>query len=98
MADDLADMWKKAMEDAPDLPENGAGPPQAELFQRAPLKDGESPVVLQKIVTEVYVYTSVKTGDMWYGSKSFQDVQVVGHMTLGEALKIIDARKNKKRR
>jgi hypothetical protein len=97
MAEELGDVWKKAIEDVPDLPD-GLGPPELEYIKRSPIKDGETPVVLQKIITEVYVYTSFKTGDMWFGSKTFQDVKSLGVMTLGEAIKIIETRKTRRRR
>ena len=91
------DIWRRLvnnMEDA-DLSDKGAGPPKMEAIERKPVRDGETPVVLQKIITEMYVYTSLVDKDMWYGAQSFQDVQLLGNMRLSEALSVINARKKK---
>jgi hypothetical protein len=90
--------WNNLLKGLPDLPKDGTGPPELENFKKQNIKDGESPVLLQKIVTEIYVYTSANTEDLWYGAQSFQDVQVLGTMRLAEALSVIEAKKKKKRR
>jgi len=81
----------------PDLPSDGAQAPNMENENKV-IKDGESPVVLQKIITEVYVYTSTNTKELWYGANTIQDVQILGTMRLSEAQKIINAAKRKRRR
>ena len=95
---DLNEFWARYLANLPDLPKEGTGPPDLENFKKEGLKDGESPVVLQKIVTEIYVYTSSNLEDLWYGAQAFQDVQVLGNMRLSEAMSIIDAKKKKRRK
>lgn len=94
---DLSAITWDFLNEIPDLPEGGTGPPDMENFKE-PIKDGESPVVLQKIITEIYVYTSTDSEDLWYGSQSFQDVQVLGTMRLSEAMNLINTTKKKRRR
>lgn len=81
----------------PDLPEDGAKAPDMEMIKK-PIKDGESPVVLQKIISEIYVYTSTNDKDLWYGADTIQDIQIIGTMRLSEAQKIINGAKRKRRR
>lgn len=91
--------WRQIINglDAGDLPADGKDAPPIESMKRN-IKDGESPVVLQKIITEVYVYTSTNTKDMWYGSDTLQDIQIIGTMRLADAHKIIATAKRKRRR
>lgn len=96
MPDD--DIWRTVVNSFTDGPLEGSDPPAMESIPKKPLKDGESPVTLQKIITEVYVYTSANTDELWFGAQTFQDVQVLGQMRLSEALKIIEGAKNKRRR
>lgn len=90
--------WRKLVNDLPDLPEDGAKPPDMEKIKQPSIKDGESPVVLQKIITEVYVYTSLNSDDLYFASQAYQDVQILGNMRLSEAEKIINSAKKKRRR
>jgi len=93
---ELEDLLRNLVNDLPSLPEDGIGPPSQESLERKPIRDGESPVMLQKIITEIYVFTSTNGDNLWYGAQSFQDVQLLGQMRLSEALKIIESRKTKK--
>lgn len=90
--------WKNIINSIPDMPIEGKDAPAMESISKEPIKDGESPVTLQKIITEVYVYTSTDIEDLWFGSQTLQDVQIVGQMRLSEALKTIQTAKNRRRR
>lgn len=92
------ELWRNIVNSIPDTPMEGANAPAMENIPKEPLKDGESPVTLQKIITEVYVYTSTDIEDLWFGSQTLQDVQVLGQMRLSEALKTINTAKNRRRR
>jgi len=81
----------------PDLPSDGKEAPKMENTNK-PGWDGETPVLLQKVITEVYVYTSLSTKEILYSADSIQDVQILGNMRLSEAKKIIDGAKKKRRR
>ena len=99
MANELNDeMWRHAMDGPPDLPDDGSGPPELEAIPTEYIRDGETPVMLQKIVTEVYVYTSLNQDDMWFGTKSFQDIHVLGEMRLADAMTISERRGKRKRK
>jgi len=97
--DDAA--WRHFLNDeykGPELPLDGSGAPDLEITKRGAIKDGESPVVLQKIITEMYVYTSNDIKDLWYGADTIQNVHILGTMRLSDAKKIIDTAKKKRRR
>lgn len=98
--DKQEDFWRNIINhsDAPDLPDTGGDPPKLEQIIKEPIKDGESPVFVQKIITEMYVYTSMNQSDLWYGAQTIQDVQVLGLMRLSEAQKLINGAKRKRRR
>lgn len=92
------EMWRNLINGLPELPTDGEDAPAMENIKETPVRDGESPVTLQKIVTEIYVYTSLNDTDLYYGTKSFQDVQLLGNMRLSEAMKIINAPRKRRRR
>lgn len=92
------EMWRNLINKLPELPQDGESAPNMENIDKPPIHDGESPVVLQKIVTEIYVYTSVDDENLYFGSQSFQDIQILGNMRLSEAVKIINSAKRKRRR
>lgn len=84
-----------------DFPSDGSTPPSMENIKREEesiIQDGESPVILQKIVTEVYVITSMGGNQVWGKTQSFQNVQLLGDMRLSEALQIIETAKKRRRR
>jgi hypothetical protein len=92
------EMWRNLINNIPNFPEEGVGPPAMENIGQEKVHDGETPVVLQKIVTEIWVYTSNDHDNLFYGATSFQDVQIIGNMRLSEAKKHIDAARKKRRR
>jgi hypothetical protein len=97
----LEDEFRKLVNHLPSLPEDGSAAPNMEndkTEESESIRDGESPVVLQKILTEIYIYTSADDKNMWYGQQSIQDVYLLGKMRLAEAHKIIQGAKKKRRR
>lgn len=92
------EMWRNLINGLEQLPEEGKGAPTMENIKPEPILDGEAPVVLQKIVTEVYTYTSLDGEKSWFGTNTFQDIQVLGKMRLSEAQKMIQAAKTRRRR
>jgi hypothetical protein len=90
--------WRDLINSIPNMPTEGENAPKMENISKEPIKDGESPVTLQKIVTEIYVYTSTNIEDLWFGSQTLQDVQVLGQMRLSEALGTIQSAKARRRR
>lgn len=90
--------WRTVINSISGTPTEGIDAPAMENISKKPLRDGESPVTLQKIITEVYIYTSSNIQDLWYGSQTFQDVQILGQMRLSEAQQVIETAKNKRKR
>jgi len=76
------------------MPEVGIDAPDIEMF---PVQE-EPPKVfqVQKIISEVYIYTDLN--NMQYGSKTFQDVVLMGEMTKDQIDNIIETKKRRKRR
>jgi hypothetical protein len=75
------------------LPEDGVSAPDLETF---PIQKLDLPVYqVQKIMTEVYVYTDMK--GMQYGSKTFQDIMILGEMTKDQIDVIVEAKKRKRK-
>lgn len=99
MDDEKDDQWRKLVNRLPhDLPEDGAKAPSIENIPQKQLRDGETPVTLQKIITEVYVYTSLSNPtEIWFASESSQNVYLLGNMRLAEAEKIIQTVKNRRK-
>lgn len=91
-------MWRQLLNNLDKLPDEGSDAPTMESITPEPIHDGESPVLLQKIVTEVYFYTATNGENIWYGTNSFQDVQILGEMRLSEARKLIQSAKTRRRR
>ena len=76
------------------LSEDGLSAPNMETY---PVQKDELPVYqVQKILTEVYVFTDVD--NMKYGSKTFQDVVLMGEMTKAQVDTIIENKNKRKRR
>lgn len=92
------ELWRNLVNNIPNMPNEGTSAPDMENISKKPIKDGESPVTLQKIVTEVYIYTSTDIEDLWFGSQTLQDVQILGQMRLSEAMSMIETAKNKRKR
>ena len=87
---DVTDSIRKYVNGIDGLTE-GVGPPSMEMF---PLKE-EDPIVyqVQKILTEIYVFTD--TNHMKYGSKTFQDVIIMGEMTKDQVETLIAKKRRK---
>lgn len=98
--DNTDDQWRNLVNKYPDdLPSNGTDAPKMESIPVKTLRDGETPVMLQKLITEVYVYTAVSDPkEIWFASESFQHVYLLGQMRLADAQKIILTAKNKRGR
>ncbi len=69
--------------------EEGISAPDIEMFP----KESDKVYKVQKILTEVYVFTDID--NMKYGSKTFQDVIVMGDMTQAEVNTLIAKKKRK---
>ena len=69
--------------------EEGISAPDIEMLP----KESDKVYKVQKILTEVYVFTDID--NMKYGSKTFQDVIVMGDMTQAEVNTLIAKKKRK---
>lgn len=80
------------------LPEGGQKAPEMETQKKElqPSKMAGKKVFVQKIVTEVWVYTD--TEGKTFGHQGIQDIIVVGEMEYEEALKMIGERKTRRRK
>lgn len=77
-----------------DLPEDGRQPPQE--YQKEEEESPDATVFLQKIITEIWIYTDVE--GKTYGTSSNQDIHILGEMPHSEALKLIQTKKTRRRR
>lgn len=74
---------------------DGEKPPSMEEISK-PSKKLPSRVFVQKVITEVWVYTDLE--GKTFGHQGVQDVVILGDMDFNEVLKMIEQRKNKRRR
>jgi hypothetical protein len=88
---DANDFWRNTIDGIDDqlsLPSDGQGPPDIEKI--VPKKKGglnkNRKVMVQRIVTQVYLFTDTKGKS--FSSKSSQNLQILGEMTLEQALKL----------
>lgn len=75
------------------VPSEGSPAPAIEMF---PQEEPEKVYKVQKIITEVYVYTDLD--NMQYGAKTFQDVILMGEMTKEQIDAIVETKRQRKRR
>lgn len=94
MSSDVNESIRSLVNKTEGLPENGLPAPDMEMF---PVEE-ELPNLfqVQKIITEIYVFTDM--GNMKYGSKTFQDVVLMGEMTREQVDTIIQNKMKRKRR
>ncbi len=82
------------------IPDGGIAAPPSEIEPKeiisAREKMKEKKVFVQKIITEIWVYTDTD-GKTW-GHQGLQDIVIVGDMDFEEAVKMIGDRKTKKKR
>lgn len=84
------DFWRKHINDLSNsLPDEGLPAPDLESMavvkKKKPIKDGTRKVLVQKILTCVYVFTD--TNGKMYTSNARQNMHILGTMTLEQALK-----------
>lgn len=88
---DLIESIRNLVNNLDELSSDGISAPSIEMF---PVQENPPDLFqVQKIITEIYVFTD--TNNMKYGSKTFQDVVLMGEMTKEQVDTII---KNKERR
>lgn len=82
------DFWRKAINDLnASTPEEGDQPPEIEnIKNKKPIKDGNRKVTVQKVVTQIYVFTDVE-GKV-YTANTSQKMVILGTMSLSRALKL----------
>lgn len=86
--DESEEFWRKAINEmSTTLPDDGNDPPEIESIQPEKKKtDGNTKVIVHKIITHIYVFTDIK--GKAYTSTTSQKMQVLGSMPLSKALKI----------
>lgn len=90
---DIDDAIRSIVNKANWLPVDGVPAPDLEKY---PVQEELPLYQVQKILTEVYVFTD--TNKMQYGSKTFQDVILMGEMTKAQIDTIIENKMKRKRR
>jgi hypothetical protein len=92
------DMWRQVVNNlrAGDLPDDGITSPELEAVPppREKLNEGKQKLFIQKLVTEVYVYSDVDK--KVYGQQTFQETYVLGEMTADKFLRLIEKERRKK--
>lgn len=85
---DPEDFWRKQINElSASLPDDGKKAPELEAIKpRKPIKEGNQRVMVQKIITHVYVFTDT-TGKM-YASNTSQKMQILGTMSLNRAIRL----------
>jgi hypothetical protein len=90
MADEA--MWKKVINNLHAVfPETGESPPNMEMIPSVPL---EGKVFVQKVVTEIYVYTDIN--NKIFGQQAFQDVTILGEMDIDKLIKMLNRQKKRR--
>jgi hypothetical protein len=69
-------IWRALVNSLPETPEDGEDAPSME---KIPKKRGSRKFFVQKIVTEIYVYTDLQ--DQKFSEACFQDLYLLGEMT-----------------
>lgn len=79
------EVWKKFINTLnEDVPEDGEGPPEIESIMK---KSKAKKFTVQKIVTEIYVYTD--TENQQFAEATFQDLYLLGEMTESKLNKLL---------
>lgn len=83
------DFWRKTINQMTNsLPDDGKEPPKIEEIpaKKKRINDGSRKVLVQKIITQIYVFTD-PSGKM-YTTNATQHLHVLGEMTLEQGLKL----------
>jgi hypothetical protein len=99
MVDD--NMWREWINNlqAEDLPEDGVVSSDIEHVSKKKIKGIKEPeqvLFLQKVVTEVYVFTDMENKS--FGQHTFQDLFILGEMSASKVLRILEREKRKRER
>lgn len=78
------------------IPSNGTGSTAEEAIPEEIEIVEEPKVFLQKLVTEVWIYTDLDKKTV--GSASIQDIVILGEMDQSAAMKLIQDRRNRKKK
>lgn len=78
-----------------DLPDTGESPKDQFDKNGEPTDDNRT-VFVQKIITEVWIYTDIDSKT--FGNQTIQDLAVLGEMSYADLLKQINAKKQRRRR
>lgn len=98
MSDDL---WRALVNSFDELPSDGANAPAMESIEPfapdeeetpTPLEEGE--LFVQKVVTEMYIFTDSK--NQVFGEHTFQDMVVLGAMSKEKLTKLLNRQKRKR--
>lgn len=84
MADDS--IWRVLVNSLPEIPEDGTSAPDMENFKK---KSTSRKFRVQKIVTEIYVYTDLQ--DQAFSEMCFQDLYLLGEMSEAKLKKLLAA-------
>ena len=91
------EQWEKYLENIEfTLPSDGISAPEQEKEKSEPDPTSQKKVFLQKIISEIWIYTDLE--GKAFAQKGIQDIYVLGEMTIEEAMKIIGDQQNKKKR
>jgi hypothetical protein len=89
------DVWRTIINslDAPDLPEVSEKPENVKVDKDSK-SDKDKTFFVQKITTEIYVYTDFESQQ--YGEISFQDVVILGEMPGDKMLRLFRRKRRQK--
>jgi hypothetical protein len=78
-------IWRNLVNSLPDTPNDGISAPDIENFKK---KSGRK-FYVQKILTEIYVYTDLE--DQVFSEASFQDLSILGEMSEAKLKRLLSA-------
>lgn len=90
-------IWRKLVNSFDELPEDGSKAPSIETIKPfaedpKPLTDGQ--VFVQKVVTEMYIFTDVN--EQTFGEHTFQDMVILGNMSKEKLAKLLNRQRAKR--
>ena len=97
MVEDDDKMWRRLINSyANDVDTTGRGPSELEMITTAlmPEPEDEDVFFVQKIITEVYIFTNRKGQS--FGDHTFQDMVILGDMTKDKLSTLLERQKAKR--
>jgi hypothetical protein len=91
------DFWREVINSTRGEFVDGDGPPSMEMIEPpAPKPLEEDEVFVQKVITEVYIFTDIN--EQVFGEHTFQDMVVLGPMTKEKLARLLNRQRRKRQK